>query len=252
MALSVPFINSIPAIDASKTNTIIVNVLGGDAITKFTYIIKNSNGVTVASNTVAVFGDRISETIRSFSFRLASYTLSNNNNYTITAYTETTINGEEYKSAESNLALIVCYATPSFDFKYNNGTEYVSVPIAYTVLSPELRVQIDFKTNDELSSAVLNTANLKLLGVKEDGKNELIFEGDTLYVAPLQQTVKNFSPTTNGIYKSFTLVATGTTVDGMVFESQVDNLKCSYAVADTTKKILNVENILPCSFCSLW
>ncbi|MBR4003017.1 MAG: hypothetical protein IKI95_02985 [Clostridia bacterium] len=256
MALNTPFINGIPAFDAEIGTSISLNVFGGDRITSFAYsiyinntnepIVLNDNGDTEI--TVYVSNDSESESIRSFSFEISAGVLTNNQTYKISAYTQ---NGSE-KSSNSNYQLFNCYKEPSFGFKYYNGSNYVELLNNYTVTSPELMVQLEFNKNDDYSEAVLNYANLKLFGIKNDGKEELIFEGETLYNEPLEQIIKNFSPTSNGIYTSFTLWAIGITTDNMIFSSKRTGLLCSYPIASEETNLLRVENICNAGLIDIW
>lgn len=240
MALTTPFISSITAFDASLSKQISVNVLGGDAITKIYYTIVDTNNTTVASGNFSVV-DSDTDKIRTFTFTLSANTLLNNTTYKIKAYSTDGNSNSNYSQYE----IFTCYQSPSFTFKYYNGSSWAALTSSVVISAVDLKVQLTFNKNDAQSPAILNDAQISVYGVDSNSIQTLVYKGSTLYNAPLEQTLSGFVPTSGAYaqYSKYLIVAKGSTVDGFEFTSQVGNLDCSYAI--TTGSILELTN-----FCS--
>lgn len=231
MSLTQPFIDGVAAFDATKENTIYVNVLGGDTVSAVIVRIYNASNVQVFYSRTEVL-DAGGEGIRTFEVSVPAKTLTNNFSYKVKACTEKDLSTSVYSSAQ----LFQCYVAPTFSFTTGETT----ITAGYSVKAPNLDVLLSFNKGSELSPAVLNYVRLTLYGIKADGIKDNVFASDRLYVEPLKTTIKNFSPTTGGQYTSFSLVANGETVDGMQISSQVDGLLCEYSVSATS--VLSARN----------
>lgn len=231
MALTTPFINGVSAFDATIGTTVYVNVLGGDAISSVSYSIYDNNNNIVYSKNTSVADNQVSD-IRTFAVTIpasSTSTLANNFQYKIRVRTSDGTNYSNYSQDE----LFVCYVSPSFSFSYYNGSSFVPLNNGFTIPSVNLDVELVFNTNDAQSPAVLNDAHISVYGIDSNSIQTLVFQGEPLYVSPLEQTLSGFVPTsgTYAQYSKYLIVATGKTVDGFEFTSQVSNLNCSYNIS---------------------
>ena len=232
MSLTQPFINGVADFDATKDNNIYVNVLGGDTVSAINIKIYNASDVQVFYTTTQVT-DAGGTAIRTFAVSVPAKTLTNNLTYKVVAYT---MDSSSTNSIASSAQLFQCYVAPTFSF----STDGTTITSGYTTSSPNLGIVLAFNKQNTLSPAVLNFVKVTLYGIKADGTKNEVFVSDKLYVEPLEATIKNFSPTINGQYASFSLVANGETTGGMQLSSSVEGLLCDYSTS--SESILSARN----------
>ena len=256
MALTQPFFNTINAFDATASNTIYLNVLGGDAITSISFsVYENNSGSVVYQGVKSVGGDVASSTIRSFALTIPANALQNNFNYKITA---TTSNVSDTSQA-SEYQIFACYVTPSFSIRYYNGSNMVNLSNAYTIPSSSLTTYVGFLANDGSSPALLRKGTYNFYGITQQNASVLItsyeINGANVTIgAPTQttdysQAVVGFAPTedsggsplTTSEYKSYTIELEGETTDGMAFSTSISGIGCYYATS-SAGDVLSLEN----------
>jgi hypothetical protein len=251
MALTQPFINSIPAFDSTKSNNLTLNVLGGSKITSYQFRIylQENDSLIYTSPVLIPSGTDISaETIRSFNLPIPANTCTNNNYYYIMAQTFNPDLNDYTYSPFSPQALFKCYVEPSFDvfLLVDNEYEDITTLSAPQILASNANLKLEFKTNDIDSPAVLNEAKITLYGIDQSGNSNLLFEGEPLYNVPLEQIILGFLPTLtsenivdpDAIYSSFTLSITGITTDNFEWAQNTADLQCYYSTASSS---LNFE-----------
>lgn len=185
MALTNPFINTIPNFDATQGVTINLNVLGGDAINGYGYKIYNDDGSTTpifTSTMIAVSTDVASVSVRSFPINITSATgIQNNRSYKIEPFTQTTQNGNTF-TATGQQVLFSCYVTPTSKLQYlNNNNVYVDLQDGTTFSSTQQQFLVIFQTNDLSSQLVPNSANIILYGIDDNGNQNLVKEYTPVY-----------------------------------------------------------------------
>lgn len=254
MALTQPFINNIPSFDARVGTAISLNVLGGDAITSFTYFIYDNetnepiildelNGNTFITEIVA--NDSVSESIRSFSFEIPAGILRNATTYRITAYTR----NDEEQSINSSYQLFTCYRARTISISYEKpnpsgaGYIYETLRSGVTITAPQIYIRYAISNYP----SPISWGVARLYGVKNDGSKELVYETEKLHQP--QQTlmmtsyIKNFYPTNQGLYDSYTVVAYAVTVDNTEVETEIDGILCDYNIVSGESDLLKVENM---------
>lgn len=186
MALTNPFINTIPNFDATQGITINLNVLGGDAINGYGFKIYNDDGSLTpiyTSGNIGVQNDVASVSVRSFSFSIpTTIGLLNNRSYKIEPFTYQTENGAIVSTVTGQQVLFSCYATPTYKLQYlNSNNVYVDLQDGTMFTSTQQQFLIIFNTNDLSSLLVPNYANVVLYGVDESGNQNLIKEYTPVY-----------------------------------------------------------------------
>jgi hypothetical protein len=251
MALTQPFINSISAFDATQSNILTLNVLGGDIITSYQfwiYLQEDSSLVYTSPTLTPTSTDVATEDIRTFNLPIPANTCTNNNTYYIVAQTFNPDLTDYTSSPFSAQSLFVCYLQPSFDVFVSISDVYEDITTLTPpqILASNVELKLVFDTNDTSSPAILNEANIQLFGIDSQGNSNLLFESETLYNAPLIQTVTGFLPTltsgglpdTSAIYSSYTLSITGKTIDNFDWTQNITDLQCYY---NTSSSSLNFE-----------
>lgn len=184
MALTNPFINTMPIFDATEGVTINLNVLGGDAISGYGYKIYNDDGSLTpiyTSGVTAVANDVASTSVRSFSLTLTSATgISNNHSYKIEPFTQAVESGNTV-TATGQQVLFSCYTTPSYNLQYLTNGFYIDLQDDVMFTSTQQDFKIIFNTNDLLSQLIPNYANVILYGIDSNGNQNTIKEYSPVY-----------------------------------------------------------------------
>ena len=255
LALTKPFFNAIPAFDATSISIIQFNVLGGDAITSFTYqIYENaSNAQILPTRTVAVSNDVATESVRTFSFSIEANALQNNYTYKIVV---TTANATE-TSLQSESQIFSCYARPSLYLGYYENSQMNTLVSATIIPSPSFNIYVGFQKNDANSPALFRSGTLTLYGTTQQGETKELGDwelnsSDVTIGTPSSstdpfKTVQYFEPNVDSLgtavntalYKSYAISAVGQTVDGTSFTTQIGDLKCYYATSAGTFSAAN-------------
>lgn len=247
MALIIPFINKINAFDATKgsKNSIFVNVLGGEKISKISYYVyKNNDDSLVFSYTINV-NDRDTSDIRSFLLPSISSSngILNNYDYYINAKT---INSKNEESHLSSNTYFECYKEPKFIVKYkNNNIEKDMKTLSdNTILKSEnCYLFIDFDKNDIHSKASLNSLNLEIYGISKglnnSNKEYKIYESNNIYVKTTGEdyyeiSINNLNKTSGSekLYDNYKFIINGITTDFMEFKNIINNIKVEYENLD--------------------
>ena len=258
MALTRPYINNIPAFDATiqSGTTILLNVLGGDAITGYQFSLYKNDGSSepfYTSEIISVGGDVESLSIRSFPITiLPSMGLENNFSYKIRAKTH---NDSGY-SIDSQDVIFYCYLTPTI-YLSQNGT---IVEDGYVFASSNPSVTINFNPNNINSIATPNIGVLTLYGITDAGNKDLLATNSDIYnflknsldnTYSLNLTLTDFTrnvddsgnllPSSDRLYNHFEIEYTIETLQGMEVTQNIQNLNCYYVVI-RNPQYLQVEN----------
>lgn len=184
MALTKPFINTISAFDAQNGITINLNVLGGDAITGYSFNIMKSDGTLLFTppQKISVNNDIADGTIRTFPITInKNMGIENNQSYMIEPITYETGTTTGQKGQATNFA---CYVTPSVSIYYydiqNGQTGYFPFVNNSVVGTATPNIKIQFNPNDLNSIAEPNVANVYVYGVSGNSRN-LIYSSENLY-----------------------------------------------------------------------
>lgn len=255
MALTLPFINSISAFDATKGTTINLNVLGGDAITGYQFFIYNVNDDSLpiySSANIAVQNDIAGESIRTFPIQLnQSLGIMNNNSYKI----QTRIFNNT-DSLYGNFTDFLCYATPDIILQYKTLIEteptFVDLEENSVIPSSTIQMQALFYPQEINSKAQPNYLNVKLYGV-QGGQQVYIGETGNLYnfsssldgdqeIYTTSFDLSGFSinldknnqgsyiPKADSLYSSFIVGYECMTIEGMLIQGEISSIDCFYNV----------------------
>lgn len=254
MALTMPFINTLPAFDANIGLQTNIFVLGGDAINGYQFILFDQSNPDVALYTSEVFpvaNDIAGTTIRSFPVQIAPFMgIVNNRNYKIRPIT---FSASQPEGQTGNDALFNCYTTPTVSLQYldlvNGVSTYVDFSNGITVPSSTVDIQITFNPNDLQSEAQPNYISVDLYGVNNDGTRQIvsttqniyIFEHDVLtdlYTATGSlsgftinvDTDGELLPSTNRQFASYQVEFSLYTIDNMNITGQYLDINCFYNV----------------------
>lgn len=258
MALTRPYINNIPAFDATiqSGTTILLNILGGDEITGYQFSLYKNDGSSepfYISEIISVSGDIQSTSIRSYPITiLPSMGLENNFSYKIRAKTH---NDEGY-SIDSQDVIFYCYKTPILSLS-QNGTPVVD---KYTFSSSNPNITINFNPNDINSVATPNIGVLTIYGITDAGNRDLLSTNSDIYNFLKNSLNNSYSlditltgltrnvdengvllPAADRLYNHFEIEYTITTLQGMELTQNIINLNCYYVVI-RNPQYLQVEN----------
>ena len=252
MALTKPFINTISAFDAQNGTTINLNVLGGDAITAYNFIILSEDNSILYTPTekINVSNDIANATIRTFIIAInASMGIINNNSYKIVpiTYNENYPNGLEGQATN-----FTCYTTPIVKIYYygtkDGSTGYFLLENGTTIAETNPNIKIEFNPNDLNSIAEPNIANIYVYGVNGNNKS-LIYSSEDIYnfshdIASDLYTnsteLANFSMNINEdgtsyinkLYDNFEVTWTLRTIENFqpTLQGQITGINCSYKI----------------------
>ena len=260
MALTLPFINTIPAFDATKGTSLNINVLGGDSITGYQYFLFLNDGSDTpfySSEIFSVVGDIASENIRTFPISVPAnasgnnITLINNNTYRVQAYIF-----NENESIYGNYAVFQCYVEPSVTLQYQSfvgqTVEYVDLEEGSIIPSSNPNLQCIFNPQDINSEAQPNSLILNLYGI-QNGQKVLInstgnlynftyslIEGEINYTSQFRLSgfsinldkisSTEYTPKADALYSSFIVEYECTTIEGMIISGEIKNIDCFYNI----------------------
>lgn len=181
MALTSPFINTIPAFDANIGISLSVNILGGDAITGYQFFISPANSQTILyqSGIIPVQNDIANATIRSYPINITTAMgLENNKSYGI--YCQT-YNVAQPSGQMGQTTLFECYALPNVKLQYLDLTGYKDLVANSTMSGTTQSFQICFDKIDLNSVAEPNIAQLTLFGIDAKGNKNFIYQTSSIY-----------------------------------------------------------------------
>lgn len=250
MALTQPFINTIPAFDAQNGITINLNVLGGDAITKYSFEIMKSDGsrLFMPSQKINVNNDIANGTIRTFPITInKNMGIENNQSYMIKPMT---YNDEKPDGVVGQATSFTCYVTPSVNIYYydiqNGQTGYFPFVNNSVVGTATPNIKIQFNPNDLNSIAEPNVANVYVYGVNSGVRN-LIYSSDDIYnfsydistdlyeittdLADFTINInKDGTPSENRLYDSFEVEWTLRTIENFqpTLQGLITGINCYY------------------------
>lgn len=254
MALTMPFINRLPAFDANVGLQTNIFVLGGDSINGYQFILFDQANPDVPLYTSQIFNvtnDIAGKTIRSFPIQIAPFMgIVNNRSYKIRPIT---FSATQTDGQVGNDALFNCYKKPSVSLQYldlvNGVSTYVDFSNGVIVPSSTIDVQITFNPNDLQSEAEPNYISIDLYGINDDGtkhivsstQNIYIFEHDIsndLYIAKgeLSGFTINVNedgellPTTDRQFASYQVEFSLYTIDNMNITGNYSSINCFYNV----------------------
>lgn len=250
MALTKPFINTIPAFDAQNGITINLNVLGGDAITGYSFNIMKSDGTILftPSQKFNVNNDIVDGTIRTFPINLtSSMGIINNQNYMIEPITYNDLNLDGQVGQTANFT---CYTTPIVNILYydirNGQAGYFPFINNSTVGTSTPNIKIQFNPNDLNSIAEPNVSNIYVYGVNGNARNLIYSSGDiynfsydintNLYEITLDlddftiNINEDGSLATNRLYDSFEIEWTLRTIENFqpILKGLITGINCYY------------------------
>ena len=264
MSLTIPFINTIPAIDANSTSDIKINlnILGGDAITGYRYYIYNNNDYTTpiyTSTITSVSNDIANTSLRSYPMilNLSAIGLHNNNTYLISCVTY-----NETEQSVSNYQYIVCYATPQVVLQYYNSQGILSNLSQNSIIPASTgEFNIKFSNTDLNSIAEPNNAKIDLYGVDFSGNKVYIKTLDNLYKFDydISNYIYNKSVDITGFiinidqngnyltindtpYNYYELKLTLSTIENMVITKTYTKINCYYKILINSSKV-NLNNL---------
>lgn len=251
MSLTVPFINTIPAIDVTQDNLkTSVNILGGSAITGYrVYLYNNYSDTPIyTSEDISVSNDIESYSIRSYPIDisnviLTSYGMVNNSTYLIRVET---FNATE--SMTSNQQIIICYKRPSIALQIQNtNNEWVDLTDNTTLSFAKGTFNIHYTNNDNNSVAQPNVANITLYGIKFNGQKVLINKVENIYKFTFNQSNYvydknveigtfeinvdnngNHLTESNTQYYSYEIELTLSTIENMTIKATYSQINCYY------------------------
>ena len=252
MALTMPFINTLPAFDANVGIETQICVLGGDAITGYQFVLYNQNNPTAplyTSQVYAVSNDIAGSTIRTFPIQISSFMgIANNESYKIRPIT---FNSAQPAGQTGNDTLFNCYTTPTVSLQYlnlvNGQSQFVNFANGITVPSTEIDIQATFNPNDLQSEAQPNYISIDLYGVNFDGTQDLITQNPNIYeftqdistdIYTATGTLSGFSinlgqdgtplPSSESLYASYIVSFSLYTIDNMLISGKYSNINCFY------------------------
>lgn len=260
MSLTVPFINTIPAINASisQDNIVNVNILGGDAITRYWYYIYNQNDYNTPIYTSQIFNvtnDVANGSIRSYPMTINPVVcnMQNNNSYLICC--EVSNNSD---SIVSNYQNIICYNTPNIQLKYINSLGNLVPLTQNSTLSYQIaELSIYYDNNDLNSPAEPNSCQVILYGIDFSGNKNLITELNNIYnfdydnnnqIYTKDIELKGFiiNVDNNGNYLTinetpyqyYEIKLILSTIENMVIERTYTKINCFYNVLLNSNKVI--------------
>ena len=206
MALVTPIVNSIPALDATKANTITFTANGGDQIVKNKIeIVNNTTEVVVYTNTVTTYV--LGQTV-------PANTLTNGVYYKVRFMTYDVLNNT---SEWSNYQPFYCYATPTLTFNVNNGQTINVSNFGLTL------------TYNQAQGERLESANIYFY----DANENLISASGNLFNINIPPIVFNYP--LNGLEnnKLYKVKGEATTVDNTFITTGIVTFYVNYQTIDT-------------------
>lgn len=272
MALTLPFINTISAFDATKGTNLNISILGGDEITGYQYFLFLNDGSDApfySSEILSVSGDTASESVRTFPISIPAnasgggVTLSNNNTYRIQAYI---FNSEE--SIYGNYAVFQCYQEPLITLQYQNfvgqTVEYVDLEEGSLIPASNPNMQCIFNPQDINSEAQPNSLIINLYGMQNGQKvfinstgniynfSYSLVEGEINYTSQFslrgftvnvdKVSASEYTPKVDALYSSFIVEYECTTVEGMLITGEIENIDCFYNIV-LHSPFLSLQNL---------
>lgn len=266
MALTKPFFNTIPAFDATLGTSIQFCVLGGDAITEYTYkIFENISGAQVPVDTLlnltmtrAVSDDVPSSAIRTFSIPIEANALQNNYSYKIVVSTS---DGTE-SSVDSEYQIFSCCIRPTLSlYRYINNS-FVALS-NNTSIGPAIGVKVFpvISYNDSSSTASISRGKVSAYGVKPNGEivlldekelnfedittlSDLDFNSNYVILEGLENNYQEFS--------TYNIVYNGITTDNMSLSVTYTGLTDSVSITNSAAtNILKLTNNCDTGFIAL-
>lgn len=222
MALTKPFINTIPAFDAKNGITINLNVLGGDAITAYSFTILSESNNIVYSPTgkIIVNNDINNGTIRTFPITINSdMGIKNNNSYKIIPFT---YNIDNPNGIEGQATIFTCYTTPSVNIYYydirDGQTGYFTFNNNSTIGTSTPNIKMQFNPNDLNSIAEPNIANIYVYGVS-NGVRNLIYTSEDIYNFSYNLNTDLYEITTDLSNFTININEDGTLLENRLYDS---------------------------------
>lgn len=264
MALTTPFINTIPSFDATEGTSLALNVLGGDAISGYQFSIIDTNAydtVIYTSDVIPVSNDIANASIRTFPIIIQPNTMvgfekiQNNGTYKIRpkTFSETEENG-----ILGNDALFTCYQRGSVKLQHLVDGEYVDFVENTTLSTTDVNMRIVFDKIDLNSIAQPNVSNLTLYGITASGKslitsikNIFNFEYDVntgLYYAEIEVGGFSVNIDSSGLpyegrqYNGFSIDYDLSTIENMQFSGEIENINCYYEILSNSP-IVRINNL---------
>lgn len=278
MALTAPFINTMPAFDATIGITININILGGDAISGYQFLLLENNGTEVPFYSSPIFqpsNDIAGVSIRSYAITIPAnisgnnefgqkVIVSNNNQYRIQAKTYNA-SGE---SIIGNDTIFYCYKTPATKLQVLKSEEvsadYFDLKNGETIPSSQPSLKFTFSPNDLLSIAEPNILTVSLYGMKNGHKTYISTSGEiynfeydlinNVEYYTTQFKLSGFSinvnidgngiitPKSDSAYDSYIIEYSIRTIENMVVEETFTDLNCYY-VAIQNSPFLTANNL---------
>lgn len=259
MPLSTPFINTLPAFDATKGLSTSINVLGGGAISGYQfslYLNDGSDNPFYTSQIFQVTNDVESIDIRTFPIQIpanatsSGVTLTNNNTYRITA----TIYDQEGNSVSSSqYSIFNCYKEPTIKMQYNvilnNVSTYIDLTNGATLPSATPSFKLIFNNMDLQSVARPNILTIDVYGINQGTKNliasdlkfytfdeEIISSGENIGaqyttkfdLSGFEINVDAYGNPVDSLYSSYEIDYKVETIENMVIKNDVIELMCYY------------------------
>jgi len=269
MALTLPFINTIPAFDATQGTSLAISVVGGDAITGYQFTLYDNQGTDIPFYTSQVFNvtnDIPTEGVRTFPITIpanasgGSVTLTNNERYRIAA---TIFNATE--SLTGNYTTFLCYQTPNTIMQYlATGGTYTNLEQNSIMPSQSSSMQFVFNPQDINSVARPNKLTVNLYGMQGGNQVYIGTTGDiykftastvnnvTTYIAQFdldgfsinldKNTDNTYSPKTDALYSSYIVEYICETIEGMTLTETISGINCYYVVL-LHSPFLNLQNL---------
>lgn len=268
MALTNPFINTFSSFDANVGTNIYMCVLGGSAITHYSFSLYDNYGSQVpfyTSERFKVDDDIAGVTIRTFDIQLLAQigNIQNNENYKISATTYIIENDTILEQREGQTTLFSCYVKPSIKLSYKNNDNYIDLPTDDSQIILPFSIndfKLTFNKVDNNSVARPNKGKITLYGTTDSGARELITESETLYsfsfdgILNYETTTKiggmvinvdgegNLLPYGERMYESYEIDYACTTIDNVEINETIKNVNCYYPVI-TNSSFVHVNNL---------
>lgn len=269
MALTLPFINTLPAFDATKGTMTSVNVLGGDAITGYQFFIFENDGSDTpfyTSQIINIASDIETVDLRSFPITIPANAsgnniiLRNNNSYRIQVRTF-----NETDSIYSNYTTFQCYKTPFINLMYwSNNAQYENLQSNAIIPNAIAELKVVFNPKDLNSSAKPNKVVVNLYGVQNGNEVYIgttgdiyafdysLLDGEINYVSEFDlsgfsinvniDSEGNISSKTDSMFSSFIIKYECTTIDGMSISATITDINCFYKTIQHSS-FLNLQNM---------
>lgn len=187
MALTKPFINTVPAFDATKSTEIALNILGGDAIGAYGGKLYTNSGMQLGTLTpIPIANDIAGASIRTYPLKISASLniVENNESYIIEPITYAVGDTQYANGVVGQGANFTCYKTPSVKLYYYGIVDgvagYYDFKNDITLGTSSPSIKIEFSPNDLNSIAEPNIAKIYVYGIKNGTKN-IIFTSNDIY-----------------------------------------------------------------------